>query len=78
MNNSDFGKIMESVRKHRDTKTCNNRAKKKLFGIQTKLSYNKVFFKKSKRNEKTQIFMNKPVYLGLSILEIHKTVIYEF
>ena len=26
---------------------------------------------------KTQIFMNKPVYLGLSILEIKETVMYE-
>ena len=27
---------------------------------------------------KTQVFMNKPVYLGLSILEVSKIVIYEF
>ena len=27
---------------------------------------------------KTQIFMNKPVYLGLSILDLSKTVMYEF
>ena len=27
---------------------------------------------------KTQILMNKPVYLGLSILDLSKTVIYEF
>ena len=28
--------------------------------------------------ERIQIFMNKPVYLGLSILEISKIVKYEF
>ena len=28
--------------------------------------------------KKTQILMNKPVYLGLSILDLSKTVIYEF
>ena len=28
--------------------------------------------------KKTQIFMNKPVYLGLSILELSKILIYEF
>ena len=28
--------------------------------------------------KKTQILMNKPVYLGLSILEISKIVMYEF
>ena len=27
---------------------------------------------------KTQIFMNKPVYLGLSISDLSKTVLYEF
>ena len=27
---------------------------------------------------KKQIYMNKPVYLGLSILELSKTVMYEF
>ena len=27
---------------------------------------------------KTQILINKPVYLGLSILDLSKTVVYEF
>ena len=27
---------------------------------------------------KTQILMNKPVYLGLSILDLSKTVMYDF
>ena len=27
---------------------------------------------------KTQIFMNQPVYLGLSILDLSKTIMYEF
>ena len=27
---------------------------------------------------KTQLFMNKPVYLGLSILELRKIVMHEF
>ena len=48
--------------------------------MRTKLSYNKIFYKKfiSYRNEKTQILINKPVSLGISILDMSKNVIYEF
>ena len=28
--------------------------------------------------KKSQIYMNKPVYLGLSILELNKILMYEF
>ena len=37
-----------------------------------------MYFFISNRNEKNQILMNKSVYLGLSILDLSKTVIYEF
>ena len=42
--------------------------------------YNIVSLKKynSNRNEKTQLFMNNPAYIGLSILEISKIVMYTF
>ena len=65
VNKSVFSKTMESVRKYCDIKPVATE-KKKLFGIQTILSYNKVFLKKSNnsRNEKIYTFMNKPVYLG--------------
>ena len=48
----------------------------KLFNIGTKLSHHEFFYRKciSNRNEKTQILMNKPVYLGLSILDLSKAV----
>ena len=48
---------------------------KKLFGVRIKLSYYKVFHRKSisNRNEKnSQILMNKLVFVGLSILELSK------
>ena len=51
--------------------TCHNRKKKE--------SYYKIFdgISISNRNEKTQILVNKPVYLGLSILELSKILMYE-
>ena len=49
-----------------------------MFGVRTKLSYYKVFFRISisNRNKKTQILMNKPV--GLSILKLTKIFMYVF
>ena len=43
--------------------------------------HSKKFFKENllaRDMRKTQILMNKPVYLGLSILDLSKTVMYEF
>ena len=57
---------------------------KELFGVRTKLSYKKMILQKlvskrlkKKRKEKKKdknkkLFMNKPVYLGLSILHTRK------
>ena len=48
--------------------------KNKLFGVRTKLPYYKVFHRTSvsNRNEKPEILMNKPFYLGLSILDLSR------
>ena len=83
MNNAVFGKTMENVRKHIRYvryKTCHNRKKKKLFGVRTEYPYYKVFHRKfiGNRNEKTEIVMNKPADLRLSILELSKILLYEF
>ena len=51
-----------------------------IFSIRIKLSYYKIFHRKfiSNRNEKkTQMLMNKLLYLGLSKLDLGKTVMYE-
>ena len=72
-------KTMQNVRKQR-YQTCHNRKKKKRFGVRIKLSYYKVFYRKfiSNRNDKTEILMNESVCLGFSILELSKTLMYEF
>ena len=59
---------------------CNNQSKIELFSIRTKLSYNKIFFRKflTIKTNRIRIHMSKPVYLVLSILKISKIVIYEF
>ena len=55
---------------------CNNRNRNKLFGVRTKLSYNKMF-SLAIEMKRIWILRNKPVSLGLSILE-YKIPVYEF
>ena len=55
--------------------------KKELFSIRSKLSYYKIFIKHQlalEMKKKAEILINKAVYLGLSILELSKTLMYEF
>ena len=80
MNNAVFRKTMENMRKYR-YQTCHNRKKKKLFGVRTKLSYYNVFHRISIlaiEMKLTQILINKSVYLGLSVLELSKILMYDF
>ena len=80
MNNFIFEKIMENVINHRDVKiVTTNRQRNKLVSEQTyhttkHIPKNLLIIK----IKKTEIKMNKPIYLGLSILYISKTLMYNF
>ena len=71
---------MENVRKYRDIKVVTTEAKRNYFV--SKLNYHiTIFFTENLlaiEMKKAQAFMNKPVYLGLRMLEISKIVIYQF
>ena len=80
MNNSVFGKTMDNIRKHREIKlvtTDNKRSK-----LVSKPNYHTINLISEDLSiiemKKTEVKMNKPIYLGLSILEISKTLMYEF
>ena len=79
MNYADFGKSMENVRKHREVKLFTKNERNYFV---SEPNYHKQSFSQniySNRNEKkTQIIMNKPFYLGFSILELSKILLYEF
>ena len=80
MNNAVFGKTMENIRTCRDFKLVTTNKRRNY--LVSELDYHAtVFFWKfiSKRNEKKiKAKINKLVYLGLSILEISKTLVYKF
>ena len=80
MNNSVFGKTMENVRKHRDIKLVTTDKTRNRLVSEPNYHATKWFSEDLLAIEmkKIKVKMNKPVYLGLPILEISKTLMYEF
>ena len=80
MNNSVFGKTMENIRKHRDIKLVTT--DKKRSKLVSEPNYHTINLISEDLSiiemKKTKVKMNKPIYLGLSILEISKILMYEF
>ena len=80
MNNSVFGKTVENVRKHRDIKLVTTDEKRNKLVSEPNYHTTKHFSDNLLAIEmkKTKVKMNKPVYLGMSILDISKMLMYEF
>ena len=80
MNNSVFGKTMENIRKHRGIKlVATDKKRSKLVSEPNYHTINLISEDLSIiEMKKTKVKMNKPIYLGLSILEISKTLMHEF
>ena len=80
MNNSVFGKTMENVRNHRDIRLVTTYERRKKLVSEPNYHTTKHFSENLAAIEmrKTKVKMNKPVYLGISILDISKTLMYEF
>ena len=80
MNNSVFGKTMENVRKHRDIKLTTTDEKINKLVSEPNYHTTKRFSENllAIETKKTKVKMNKPVYLGISILDISKMLMYQF
>ena len=80
MNNSVFGKTMENVRNHRDIKLIVTNGRRKKLVSEPNFHTSKHFSEELMAIEmrKTKVTMSKPVYLGQAILDISKTLMYEF
>ena len=80
MNNSVFRKTMENIRKNRDIKVVTT--DKKRSKLVSEPNYHTINLISEDLSiiemKKTKVKMNKPIYLGLSILQISKTLMYEF
>ena len=76
-----MGETKENVRKNRDIKLVTTERRKNCLVSEPNYHARKFFYRKliSNRNEKNrEILMNKPIYLGLPILELSKILMYEF
>ena len=80
MNNALIGKTLKNVRKLRNIKLVTTERGRNYLVSEPNHHATK-FFTESflpMKMRKTQILKNKPVYLGLSILDLSKTLMYEF
>ena len=80
MNNAVFGKTMENVRKHRDIKLVKTDKKRNKLVSEPNFHTMKLIDNNLSMIEmrKVKVKMNKPIYLGLSILDRSQITIYEF
>ena len=80
MNNSVFGKTMESIENRVDVRlVCDE---KEAIKLTAKPNYDgRTIFDENLiaiHMKKTKLFYNKPIYLGMTILDVSKTLMYKF
>ena len=80
MNNSVFGKTLKNTRSHIDIKLVTSDKRRKRLVSEPNYHSHKRFSEHLMAIElkKTKVKMTKPLYLGMSILDISKTLMYEF
>ena len=80
MNNSFFGKTCEDIRKHRKFTIALKEKKAKKLICKTTLKRSKIYDEDlvTFEHQKDVVLMNKPRYIGQTILDISKIVMYRF
>ena len=80
MNNSVFGKTMENIRNRVDVKLVNTKEKLRKLVAKPNFKGRKIFNENlvSVHMKKTSLTMNKPIYLGMCILDLSKIIMFDF
>ncbi|XP_022809457.1 uncharacterized protein LOC111346436 [Stylophora pistillata] len=80
MNNAVYGKTMENIRKRVDVRLTNSEDTVKRLANKVNFKHCTIFSENLCAIEmrKTQIFFNKPLYLGMCILDLSKKLMYDF
>ena len=80
MNNSVFGKTMEKIKNRVDIKLVNNKKQAEKLSAKPNFNHCNIFSEDlvAIHMKKTKLVFNKPVYLGMCILDLSKTLMYDF
>ena len=80
MNNSEFGKTMENIRNRVDIKLVNNKKQAEKLSAKPNFNHCNIVIEDlvAIHMKKTKLVFNKPVYLGMCILDLSKTLMYDF
>ena len=80
MNNSVFGKTMENIRNRVDIRLVTRESQAKKLTSKPNYQHHTIFSKNlaAVHMKKVKLHFNKPVYLGMSILDLSKTLMYDF
>ena len=80
MNNAVFGKTMENIRNRVDIKLVNNKKQAEKLSVKPNFKHCNIFSEDlvAIHMKKTKLDFDKPVYLGMCILELSKTLMYDF
>ena len=80
MNNAVFGKTMENIRNRVDIKLVNNKKQAEKLSAKPNFKHCNIFREDlvAIHMKKTKLDFDKPVYLGMCILDLSKTLMYDF
>jgi hypothetical protein len=80
MNNSVFGKLMEDVRRHSNIELVTDERRMKKLSASPRFKRVEIFTESlcGVEMEKKVVELNKPIYAGFAVLDISKTLMYDF
>ena len=80
MNNSVFGKTIENIRKRQNVEIVDNRKRASKLTSRPNFERATIFDKNliAVHMKKTEVYFNKPVYVGQAMLDLSKTLMFDF
>ena len=78
MNNSAYGKAMKNLRKRMEVRLVNNAKDYKKIAYLLSFVSQKIFNEKFVAIHESVLTLDKPIYVGFSILDLSKLLMYEF